>query len=83
MFKGSTLNNPKDEGRLQQGIRIGDALLDALAAPGLRVAKQRAPAARRHQSAAEAAAGEEGRGRGGPRKQGIPVDIPDVSKEGR
>lgn len=68
----------------QRGTCIGEALLEALAAPGLRTAKQ--PPARgsgRERGPAADAAREEEQGRGGKRRQGIIVDIPDVSKGGR
>ena len=79
MYQGSARN--KQHG----GIAVGNALLDALASPGLRVAaKQRAAVPGRDRAtAADATAGEEARRRGGKRKQGVHVDLPDVSKEGR
>ncbi len=84
MFERSEHNQPKDKSRSEQGIIVGDALLEALAAPGLRVAQGWAAAPKRRQEPADGEdIRENARGRGGKRKQGVLMEVPDVSKEGR
>lgn len=84
VFQRSVHNQPKDDSESEQGIHVGDALLEALAAPGLRVAQGRAVAPKRRRKPADGEdAREEPHARGGKRKQGVLVDVPDVSKEGR
>lgn len=84
MFERSEHNQPKDKSRSEQGIIVGDALLEALAAPGLRVAQGWAAAPKRWQEPADGEdIRENARGRGGKRKQGVLMEVPDVSKEGR
>jgi hypothetical protein len=80
VYLRSEYNHPFDDARAEAGIHFGDCLMDALEGPGVR--RERRLRKRLRDSAGASAATE------GPHldrrraRSGVPVDLPDVSKQG-